>query len=543
MRVRLLLSVLMTLVGASLSMPAAAVGQTFAYAEECITNVNNATIHIPADAAPTLPDGTPVETGDTLAVYTAAGTCAGYGVWGEGGGVTLAAAGSDSVDASEDGYLASDSLKFEVFDVSAEQETQIESGTVFASCDSLGVPVCAEGTYGDGTFHQVADFQAGSDSSVTRTLTLAEGWNFISIPVQSDLSFGTLLSECSSGFFHTPEEGYMSIAESDSLPVGEGVAVQCQANTTSVTGQLASPKIEVEAGWNLIGSLEDTVSVDAITTAPSGIVVSNFFETTPGGYQIASELQPGKGYWVNIAEAGTLDVSGSGTSAPLASTAQTASSGMGDATRLSFVDANGNQSALLLKDGLTPEQRARFELPPVPPGEVFDVRFAGGLRVASFSSSDEPGRSSEKRRVQLQGVAFPIEVRLETSDDDRRFDLLAGEKEFTLSDEQASVQIQQSAGRFAIAAAPNPNKFRLGKAYPNPIQNKATLEYALAKKAEVSIAVYDMLGRQVRRLVDKERKTGLYQTQVDASMLASGKYFVRMRAGSFQKTRQLTVVR
>ncbi len=539
MRVRLLLSVLMIVVGASLSIPAAAVGQTFAYAEECITNVSNATVHLPADAAPTLPDGTPVETGDTLAVYTEQGTCAGYGVWGEGGGATLAAAGSDSVEASEDGYSADDPLKFEIFDVSEGQETKVESGTTFAPCDTVGVPVCAEGAYGDGTFHQVTGFQADSTSSVTRTLTLAEGWNFVSIPVQTDLSFGALFPECSSGFFYTAGEGYTSIGTDETLPVGTGAVVQCQADTTSVTGQVAPPTIEVEAGWNLIGSVEDTVSVDAITTSPTGIVVSDFFKMAPdGGFQVATELRPGKGYWVNIAEAGTLDVSGAGTSAPIASTGETA-----DANRLLFVDANGQQSALLLKEGLTQEQRANFELPPVPPGEAFDVRFASGHRIAPFSSADGAGRSAEKHRVQLQGAAFPLEVRLEAGHEDRRFDILAGGEKFALSEEQASVQIQQPAGRFAIAAAPNPREFRLGKADPNPIRNRAKLEYALPEEAEVSIVVYDVLGREVARLVDRERRTGLYQTQVNANRLASGKYFVRMQAGAFRKTRQLTVVR
>lgn len=529
----------MTLVGASLSIPTVAVGQTFAYAEECITNTSNATVHLPADAAPTLPDGTPVESGDTLAVYTEQGTCAGYGVWGETGGATLAAAGSDSVQVSEDGYSADDSLKFEVFDVSEGQETTVESGTAFAPCDSVGVPVCAEGSYGDGTFHQVTGFQA---ESVTRTLTLAEGWNFVSIPVQTDLSFETLFPECSSGFFYIAGEGYTSIGNDETVPVGAGAVVQCQTDTTSVTGQVAPPTIEVEAGWNLIGSVEDTVSVDAITTTPTGIVASDFFEMDlNGGFQVATELRPGKGYWVNIAEAGTLDVSG--TSAPIASTTEAATGETADADRLLFVDANGQQSALLLKEGLTQEQRVHFELPPVPPGEVFDVRFASGYRIASFSSADGAGHSAEKHRVQLQGAAFPMEVRLESAGEDQRFDISVGEEEFTLSEEQASVQVQQPAGRFAVAAAPSPREFRLGEASPNPIRNRARLEYALPEEAEVSIVVYDILGREVAQLVNTERKTGLYQAQVDANRLASGKYFVRMQAGSFQETRQLTVVR
>jgi hypothetical protein len=145
--------------------------------------------------------------------------------------------------------------------------------------------------------------------------------------------------------------------------------------------------------------------------------------------------------------------------------------------------------------------------------------------------------------MEVQGVDFPIEVRLEQESENRRFVLSTGDNEFTLSGEQTSVQISQSTGRFAVAAAPNPREFRLGAVYPNPIRGQATLEYALPKEAIVTIAVYDMLGRRVTRLVEEKRRTGVYQARVDATRLASGKYFVRMRAGPFQKTRPLTVVR
>jgi len=535
---RLLRSIAIAFIGISLFVPVAE-GQTFTYAEECISTVDNATVHLPANADLSFPDGTPVEAGDTLAVYTAQGICAGYGVWEEGEGATFAASGSDSLEVTEDGYTPEEDLKFEVFDVSAGNAADIGPAATFASCDSLGVPVCAEGGYEDGTFHQVADFQA--DSTVTRTLTLTDGWNFISIPVQSDLSFETLLPSCSSGFFYTPGEGYTAIEEGGTLPVGTGAAVQCQADTTSVTGTPASPTIEVEAGWNLIGSVEDTVDVDAVKTSPSGILSSDFFELPPGaGYETATMLQPGEGYWVKVSEAGSLDVSGG--SAPLASTSE-ATDESAEAHRLVFEDASGRQSKLLLKEGLVSEQLSTFEMPPVPPEGVFDIRFASGHEAASLASEGGLEQSATNHRLDVQGVDFPIEVRLETDAEDRRFVLSAGGDEFTLSSEQTSVQVQKSTGRFAVAAAPNPREFRFGAVYPNPIRGQATLEYALPKAATVSIAVYDMLGRQVTRLVERKRRTGVYQARVDATQLASGKYFVRMQAGSFQKTRQLTVVR
>ncbi len=542
MRTKLLLPVLIALIGVSLSLPTAAAGQTFVYAQECISNVNNATVHISADANPSLPDGTPVEAGDTLAVYTEEGICAGYGVWESGEGATLAAAGSDAVNISTDGYSGGESLKFEIFDVSTGSAAGVGSGATFAPCDSTESSVCAEGEYANGTLHKVTDFQADSTPPITRSLALTDGWNFISVPVQTDQSFETLLPECSNGFFYTPGEGYTAIDSDESLPAGKGTAVRCEAHTASVTGQPASPTIEVEAGWNLIGAIEDTVAVDAITTSPSGILGSDFFSLPPDeGYKPTTKLHPGEGYWIKATEEGTLNVSGG--SDPLASTSQTTASNRADVNRLVFEDASGRQSALWLREGMTKKQRTQYELPPAPPGEVFDIRFASGHRAATIASDEELGQSATEHRVQIQGADFPVEVRLETEGADRRFALSAGNEEFTLSNEQSSVQIQQSTDQFAVATAPNPREFKLGKASPNPLRNRAQLEYALPEEAEVSIAVYDMLGRRVERLVSGKRKTGVHRTRVDASRLASGKYFVRMKAGSFQKTRPLTVVR
>ena len=526
-------SVLVLLLGSFLLMPAAASGQSFTYATECVSNVDNATVHVPAGADPSLPGGTPVAAGDTLAVYTADGTCAGYGVWQSGSGVTLAAAGSDSIAVSEDGYASGASLQFEVFDVSEGTAVDVDSAAAFASCDSVGVPVCAEGVYEPGTFHQVTSFQP--DSTETVTLALAEGWNFVSVPLQSDVSFGTLFPECSQGFRYVPGEGYSTIQADETLSVGTGAAAQCQPDSTSVTGTEASSSIEVDAGWNLIGGVEDTVAVSAVTTSPSGILASDFFKLPPGeGYTAATALHPGEGYWIKTAEAGTLDVSGGAGSL----VAGAAGAEPGETMRLSFVDAEGQRSTLRLTQGLTDEERSRSELPPVPPGEIFDVRFASGHEAASIGE----GAASDAQ-VRIQGAAFPVEVRLEAEGLDQRITLSAGDKEFALSEDRPTAQIQQSTRRIGVAAAPSPQAFRLGKASPNPLRGRAELEYALPKQAAVEITVYDVLGRRVARLVDEKRRTGVHKARVDASTLPSGKYFVRMRAGSFRQTRPLTVVR
>jgi hypothetical protein len=78
--------------------------------------------------------------------------------------------------------------------------------------------------------------------------------------------------------------------------------------------------------------------------------------------------------------------------------------------------------------------------------------------------------------------------------------------------------------------------------YPNPARSQATVRYALPEKQKASIRLYDMLGRQVRTVLNGTRE-GRYKQRVDMSGLPSGTYFLRLRAGGQTRTQKLTVVR
>ncbi len=79
--------------------------------------------------------------------------------------------------------------------------------------------------------------------------------------------------------------------------------------------------------------------------------------------------------------------------------------------------------------------------------------------------------------------------------------------------------------------------------YPNPFQGVTTIDYVLPTPTRVELAVYDVLGRQVRRLVDEVRVAGRHQVRFDAGGLPSGLYFYRFNTESFSQTRPLVVVR
>lgn len=88
-----------------------------------------------------------------------------------------------------------------------------------------------------------------------------------------------------------------------------------------------------------------------------------------------------------------------------------------------------------------------------------------------------------------------------------------------------------------------PDQFALEASYPNPVRTQATISYALPEAAEVTLTVYDVLGRKVKRLVQSAHAAGFHRAQFDASGLPSGTYLYRLRAGTFTKTKRMVVVR
>jgi len=92
-------------------------------------------------------------------------------------------------------------------------------------------------------------------------------------------------------------------------------------------------------------------------------------------------------------------------------------------------------------------------------------------------------------------------------------------------------------------AAVLPRQFRLHQNYPNPFNPNTALSFELPSRLQVRLEVFNVLGQQVAVLVDQELPGGSHTVEFDGSPYASGVYFYRLAAGSFEATRKMVLVK
>lgn len=93
-----------------------------------------------------------------------------------------------------------------------------------------------------------------------------------------------------------------------------------------------------------------------------------------------------------------------------------------------------------------------------------------------------------------------------------------------------------------------PGNFSLLQNYPNPFNPSTTIEYSLPQRADVNISVYNILGQNIRTLVDETMPAGKYSVIWDGRdragrHAASGIYFYRIKADEFDQSRKMLLLK
>jgi hypothetical protein len=88
-----------------------------------------------------------------------------------------------------------------------------------------------------------------------------------------------------------------------------------------------------------------------------------------------------------------------------------------------------------------------------------------------------------------------------------------------------------------------PDGYGLEQNYPNPFNPVTTIRYSLPVAGKTTLIVYDMLGREITRLVDGVVEAWYHEVIFDAGSLASGVYFYELHAGAFADVKRLLLIR
>ena len=100
---------------------------------------------------------------------------------------------------------------------------------------------------------------------------------------------------------------------------------------------------------------------------------------------------------------------------------------------------------------------------------------------------------------------------------------------------------------FVIGIEPNsstiPNSYRLYQNYPNPFNPTTKIKFELPKSSFIKLIVYDILGREVTKLVNEKLTTGIYETEWDGNTFASGIYFYKLVANDYSETKKMLLIK
>jgi len=88
-----------------------------------------------------------------------------------------------------------------------------------------------------------------------------------------------------------------------------------------------------------------------------------------------------------------------------------------------------------------------------------------------------------------------------------------------------------------------PNGYKLYQNYPNPFNPSTKINFNLAKRTHVKLSVFDLMGREIKVLVDDVKSPGKYETEFKSENIASGIYFYRIETSSFVSIKKMLLLK
>jgi len=215
-----------------------------------------------------------------------------------------------------------------------------------------------------------------------------------------------------------------------------------------------------------------------------------------------------------------------------------------------------------------------FDLPPFPPAGVFDARWIlpeGNFSGVLSSWSDYrlgggvPFADTVVYRLKYQGAqgadtmffawdfSPDITARLQDIVTGQLIDVtMAGSGVYGLANfgvfNQMKFTVYYNIRPSDVITSIVPEGFTLSQNYPNPFNPVTTVQFQVPKTTNITIKIFDMLGREVKTLFTGEALRGTYTVEWDGLndagfKMSSGSYIYRMIAGEFVQSKKMTLLK
>jgi|GEM_PF-1824865 len=391
--------------------------------------------------------------------------------------------------------------------------------------------------------------------SVVQFPEIHTGWNLVSLPVlPSDARSSFVFPNLASGKpIRFTQNQYVT---DDTVRVGAGYFVKygdildSTVAGTRVTRIHEDPRlspfqIRVYKGWNTVGGLSVPTTTESAylnfgplpgqSLAPT-LSAEVYRYITDRGYEQASLIIPGYGYWIKVSRDGYYRLSAPpgqldfGKAAP-------SSRPYTSLNRLTVSDDAQKVGTLYFGQTTLAIDNDRYELPPVPGADMFDVRFGNNGFVSA--SADV----AADRVVNLNGVTYPVVLSVTNPDADYVVtDAATGQVLGSFRrGEMSTVTVFNAATKSVKITGVASNAMSLGAAFPNPTSSNFSFDINVPGEQNVTVTLFNSFGAEVATLFKGAAK-GKQTVEFSAEGLPAGVYYYKMMTvGGASQVRQIVI--
>ena len=376
----------------------------------------------------------------------------------------------------------------------------------------------------------------------------------------------------SANFNFKPGNGFWILSKNN-------VSINAPVNSVTLAGD-NTYSIQLHTGWNIISNpFERSTNWSAVQTA-NGLLVNALIHDWGGAWTNPTSFSPYKAYYFNnINSLATLKIpyDPAGTLGKTSGESNFQIAGEND-LKLSLLSNGEEKSKVFI--GFNSESTNDFDNADyfAPPGDFEEARIV--IRNSNLSSNYK-FLMKESRSEIGEGQIYNLEVKNLTGKELKlSVEGLAKYQGYQiyLVDERLNNGIKLSEDLEIIIAANVknnnyqlligtqqfidvnkgnlvPTEFALYQNYPNPFNPTTTIRYAIpllrgdeslsasGGGVSVTLKLYDLLGNEVKTLLNEEKSPGNYEIEINVSELASGVYIYKMQGGSFTESKKMILLR